>query len=202
MAGISSSEVDCGSEDFEGQGFSDTEDVVPSAPKKSKRSKVSGKFKYTWKLPKFITYSNKGNTFVHCKLCTSHFSVSHGGINDVKRHVEGAKHTRRYQESKASTSISSYSGGCQQASLMHAERVLSAEVMMCQFIAMHNLPFQAADHLTDLLPSMFPDSKIASDYARKHTKTKSIICDALDPHFKKPVVDSLATSPYNLLCDE
>ena len=73
---------------------------------------------------------------------------------------------------------------------------------MAQFIALHNLPFQAADHLTDLVPSMFPDSKIAADFSSKHTKTKSIICDALDPYFKKPVLDLLKSGYFNLMCDE
>ena len=92
----------------------------------------------------------------------------------------------------ASTTISNYFGGCQKIGMIHAERVLSAEVIMCPFVVMHDLPFQAADNLTDLLSSMFPDSKIASDYACKHTKTKSIICDL---HLKKAVVKSLAMSP-------
>ena len=43
----------------------------------------------------------------------------------------------------------------------HAKKVTSAELMMSQFIAAHNLPFQAADHLYDLFTSMFPDSRIA-----------------------------------------
>ena len=41
---------------------------------------------------------------------------------------------------------------------------------MAHFIALHNLPFQAADHLTDLFPSMFPDSRIAADFSSKHTQ--------------------------------
>ena len=65
--------------------------------------------------------------------------------------------------------------------------------MMTQFIANHNLPFLAADHLSDIFPSMFPDSKITADFACKRTKTKSIMFDALDPHLKDPVIN---------LCDE
>ena len=41
---------------------------------------------------------------------------------------------------------------------------------MAQFIALHNLPFQAADHLSDLVLSMFPDSLIAADFSSKHTR--------------------------------
>jgi hypothetical protein len=79
---------------------------------------------------------------------------------------------------------------------------MQAEVAMCNFIAQHNLPFQTADHLTDLLPKMFPDSKIAAGFACKCTKTTAIVCDALEPHFLKPVVNTARAESFNLLCDE
>ena len=66
---------------------------------------------------------------------------------------------------------------------------------MAQFLAMH-------DHLLTLFPAMFPYSKIASVFTCKHTKTKAIICDVLDPHFKKPVIETIREHPFNLLCDE
>ena len=52
---------------------------------------------------------------------------------------------------------------------------------MTQFIALHNLSFQTAAHLFDPFPKMFPDFKIAADFACKHTRTKSdsICYDAL-----------------------
>ena len=34
------------------------------------------------------------------------------------------------------------------------------------------------------------------------TKHKAIICDALDPHFKKSLIESIREHPFNLLCDE
>ena len=73
---------------------------------------------------------------------------------------------------------------------------------MAQFIASHNLLFQAADCLSDLVSSMFLDSKIPADFSCKHTKTKSIVCDALGPYLKDPVVESLKSTPFNLICDE
>ena len=125
--------------------------------------------------------------------------MSHGGINDIKRHVEGAVHQQKYKDSQSRTSISSLFGGNQQQRLIHTSNVLSAEIKMTQFIAVHNLPFQAADHLSHLFKSMFPDSAIASDFACKRTKT---ICDALDPHMKSAVVDIVKCTAFSLLCDE
>ena len=46
---------------------------------------------------------------------------------------------------------------------------------------------------------MFPDPAIARDFACKLTKTRFILCEALDSFYKEPKIDH---SPYNLLCDE
>ena len=45
---------------------------------------------------------------------------------------------------------------------------------MAVFIIEHNIPLQVMDHLSDLLSSAFPDSKIPSEFSCKHTKTPSI----------------------------
>ena len=75
-------------------------------------------------------------------------------------------------------------------------------MIMCNFIVQHNLPFYTADHMTDLLPKMFPDSKIAAGFAYKRTKTTAIVCDTLEPHFLEPVVNTAKSEFFNLLCDE
>ena len=169
-----------------------------------KKRKISGTghFKSSWSLPQFITSSTKGTKFAYCKLCYCHFSVSHGGINDIKRHVDCQKHKLKSNESDNSAKIAMFFREPQNQGLTHISRVISAEIMLSQFIALHNLSFQTSDHLSDLLASMFPDSKIASSLSCKHTKCKSIICDALDPHLKKPIVELSQSSPFNMLCDE
>ena len=35
---------------------------------------------------------DRGKQQAYCKVCSKHFSVSHGGIDDVRRHGEGKKH--------------------------------------------------------------------------------------------------------------
>ena len=187
-----------------GDDDSESEEAVrPKRPRlgSQRRSIVttgSGKYRKSWNI-QFIVASTKGEKFAHCKLCSRDFSVSHGGHNDAKRHCDSAVHQKKHSELQSNTSITSFFG---ESSLSHSTKVISAEVMMAQFIALHNLPFQAADHLSDLVTSMFPDSLIAADFSSKHTKTKSIICDALDPFLKEPVIDSLKSTPFNLMCDE
>ena len=124
-------------------------------PRKKCKSTGTGKFRSSWRLPPHITASSKGSRFAFCKVCTSNFCISHGGLNDIKRHVVGPIHKRKLTEKDQNSRLDSFV-----LDKVHAKKVTSAELMMSQFIAAHN-PFQAADHLCDLLTSMFPDSRIA-----------------------------------------
>ena len=135
--------------------------------------------KSNWNLPPHIVRSRKGKQFAKCRLCRSDFSVSRGGFNDVTRHVNGIIHVEKLREVQSSPSITSFLEG-RPPSI--STQVMSAELALAQFIALHNLPCQAADHLSSLFPVMFPDSKIAKGFACRHTKTKALICDTLDPY--------------------
>ena len=137
-----------------------------------------GKFKASLKLPQFITPSTKEDKFVHCELCRSRFSVAHGGFSDVTRHVEWLTHQQSLKDAQSTSMIASALSRSQ-AEADISPKVISSEIMMYQFIAMHNLSFQSADHLSDIVSTMFPDSKIAARFSCKHTKTKAIICDAI-----------------------
>ena len=109
------------------------------------RSKPTGKFRTSWKLPERITASKRGNTYAYCKLCVSDFNIAHSGLNDIKRHVEGAKHQSKLKDLSTNSTLMSFYGDQRRA---HEKSVMSAEIMMTQFIAMHNPPFEAADHLS------------------------------------------------------
>ena len=111
-------------------------------------------------------------------------------------------HTLLYRNSKKMLKLSSNITTLLER--QNLSQVMSAELALVQFIALHNLLFETADHLSDLFRSIFPGSKIAADFTCKHTKTKALdpYCDALDPYWKEPVIKLLQSSLYNLLCDE
>ncbi len=165
-----------------------------------KKCQAGGKFKSSWKLPDGIIASSKGDQYAHCKLCKSDFSVAHGGFNDITRHARGPTHQQRFKDSNSTKSIAGMLG--QPSELSHIRKVTTAEVIMSNFIAMHNISFLTANHLSSLFATMFPDSKIASDFSCKCTKTRAIICEALDPYHKKPIVENVRNVPYSLMCDE
>ena len=70
-----------------------------------------------------------------------------------------------------------------------------------KFIAMHNIPFQASDHVTKRLHCMFPDAEVAQKFSFGHTKTSAIIKEALGPHnLEKLLTDMLKF--FSVLMDE
>ena len=82
-----------------------------------------------------------------------------------------------------------------------ADQVMTSEIYFATFMAEHNVPFLAADHFSKLCKSMFPESKIAQQFACSRTKTTAIIKKALPPTFSDEVVQTCRTSPFTLLCD-
>ena len=55
----------------------------------------TGRFKHSWKFPPYIAASKRGSKYAYCKLCNSNFDVTHGGFNDIRRHVQGLRHVAR-----------------------------------------------------------------------------------------------------------
>ena len=68
--------------DSEGEAVTvvEAKDVVPAAKRKCLSG---GRFRPSWKLPDGIVASSKGDRYTYCKLYMSHFSLLHGGLNDV-----------------------------------------------------------------------------------------------------------------------
>ena len=70
-----------------------------------------------------------------------------------------------------------------------------------RFIAEHNISFAAADHFNRLCSVMFPDSKIAKEYACAHTKVAALITHALAPAVNGSVIEACQKQPFTILCD-
>ena len=59
----------------------------------AKKPKYQCKFQKYWESEfSGIKKSSKGESFVLCVYCNEHYSICHGGKNDVKWHVERQKH--------------------------------------------------------------------------------------------------------------
>ena len=70
------------------------------------------RFLSSWTLPPGITASSKGPSFAYCKFCKDNFNVTYGGCNDVKRHVQGKGHEKRYKEVSDNRTMESFTDFC------------------------------------------------------------------------------------------
>jgi hypothetical protein len=133
----------------------------------SKIRKQSFKKEYSVKWP-FILPSIKDTFTARCQICSCDISIAHGGATDIVLHISRKKHREAAEAVRSTANITS----------MMRQRtdysVTRAETLMTNFFIEHNIAFAAADHLTDLVKVMFPDSNIASKFASRRTKTSAI----------------------------
>lgn len=69
--------------------------------------------------------------------CASHYSVAHGGFNDISCHARGPTHQQRFKDGSSTQGIVGMLG--QPSELSHFRKVTTAQVIMSNFIAMHNI---------------------------------------------------------------
>ena len=68
-------------------------------------------------------------------------------------------------------------------------------------LVQHNIPLAVADELTPFFRDVFPDSKIAQNFASRHTKTACILNGAVAPFFQRSLVERMQTNPFALAID-
>uniref|UniRef100_H2ZX01 HAT C-terminal dimerisation domain-containing protein n=1 Tax=Latimeria chalumnae TaxID=7897 RepID=H2ZX01_LATCH len=91
-----------------------------------------------------------------CELCRMDFSVSHGGYNDVTRHLATEKHKSNAKAVEKTSSVMKRFQPTKQTN-----SVISVE----GFVIEHNLPLTINDHFSKLVSRMFPNSDIARQYS-------------------------------------
>ena len=106
----------------------------------------------------FIKKSTKGEHHAYCKSCNCDISISAGGANDIKRHMNNDKHKKNAEAlQRASLHTQPLSSFCKKEDLS----VIRAEVLFTDFLVEHSIQPVVADHTGELFRQMFPDSRIA-----------------------------------------
>ena len=103
-----------------------------------------------------------------CTLCSVDISISHGGSNDISKHIATQKHTHMSRKSATTTDIRDM------FPKVGDKAHTRAEALMCEFLIEHNLPLAVSDHLTALIKAAVPDSQIAKITCGR-TKTSYIV---------------------------
>ena len=76
-----------------------------ATPEKTKvQQRYSNKFNNRWKQDyPFIKSSCEGADYAFCKPCGTDFAISHGGINDLKKHIMTKKNHKKNSGAVKST---------------------------------------------------------------------------------------------------
>ena len=132
----------------------------------------------------------------YCKICKRELAAV---VTALKKHCETA-----YHKEKVSVLVDPTLNRIDSMLVGHSVdgRVRDAEIRMASFISEHNLSFNVMDHFSDLLPTLCPDSEIAAHFKCKRTKAKSIVNNALSPHFHEEHVRCLQNTHFSVIIDE
>lgn len=137
--------------------MSSEKDSKPKAGRPTKTVNQKFRKEYTDKF-NFIIPSKKSVHHAFCSTCRVDISISHGGMCDIRRHVNTEGHKGNAETLGSNKRISDIF--VKSNSDLDA-KVTKAEVMFTNFIVEHNLPIAVADHAGQLFKNMFSDSEIA-----------------------------------------
>ena len=156
---------------------------------------------YDWIKP-----STKDKFHAFCKPCNTDFSIARSGAFDITRHHEGKKHKLRLVDFKNQGTISFGSKPKnaedeeKRKEEEFKEEVTKAELKMINMMLKHNLPFSMMSTMTDIVGSVFHDSKIAQSFASGRTKSTSIVKE-LASHRQKSLIDRMKAAPFTISTD-
>ena len=170
-------------------------ETTRTAPPKRKKRRTLQKFRaeYAVKFP-VVRKSTVSDTHAYCVICNSDFSIGHGGIGDVAKHVGSAKHVAKVGSNAPLLKIEHFFADTKDLSVMRAEALFT------EFIIEHNIPIACADHAGPLFKKMFPDSSIATKYGCARTKTTCVI-ETLANNDAKRIASAVQTGPFALATD-
>ena len=168
----------------------------PDRTMSAKKQKYGSNFQHEWlTVFPWIKKSFKGDKYALCTACNIHLGVSHGGRFDLNKHADTKAHKANVNKTESTPKLTTmFSTG--------PDKVTKAEVLFAYFVAEHNLPLLVADHFTELVKEMFPDSEIAKKFACKRTKTTHIINSAIAPAFDDTVTNLCKTEKFSVMMDE
>ncbi|XP_046855931.1 protein ZBED8-like [Xenia sp. Carnegie-2017] len=160
---------------------SDKNDHRPSRKKAKPEDKKWYKqsFNDAWlKDPELADWISKdpGNKFtVRCKVCEHTFNGPNKSA--LMKHKATKKHTDAYKAKQNTLQVSKFFQ--KQTGPDVDEMKAKAEVLLPGFLAEHRTPFLQADHLSELMKKMFPDSKIAQKMQLKRTKASYVVQEGI-----------------------
>ena len=144
---------------------------------------------------------------VHCKLCQKDFSISGGGVTQIKSHATSKLHLAREKEREGQSHFSKDAHNSIQInnpkiSLSTEEEIRNAEIIQALKCVESNYSFASTSNDGERFRAMFPDAQTAKHFKQGETKTKYTIQYGIYPYFKDLLLEDLKNTAFTFKFDE
>lgn len=139
--------------------------------------------------------------FAFCSICNKGFRIDSSGFSQVTRHASGLGHIQNAKllHSKGQKKIGEIFNT---PSVQKTNPVLKSEILWALNTCSKNFSFRDSRNCGNLFKTMFPDSKIASEFTMDSTKLSYVVSYGLGPYFIKQTASLLQNNFYCLEVDE
>ncbi|XP_074857908.1 uncharacterized protein LOC142017138 [Carettochelys insculpta] len=112
------------------------------------------------------------NSQVICQTCGAHFSIAHGGRNDITQHLQTKKHKRAEQTKCETPSVSEFLADQN----TDADQIHASEGLFAYHSVRHGHSFRSSDCTSQLIKKLYQPK-----FSSARTKSEAIICNILAP---------------------
>jgi len=173
-----------------------------SKTRPSRKMNYAQNYKVSWEKQKefcgWLGPSTKGSTYFKCNACIKDFK---GGIAAVKRHSYSSVHERNVSAKKVPSVYTLVSKNGEK-SINTENAIKSAEIRIASFIAEHNIPISATDHLVELIKNLKLEPEALKKITCYRTKATALINNVVGATGFETVINLIKTHKFSLLVDE
>ena len=137
----------------------------------------------------FIT-TTKSNSDVRCEKCLTDFSIGHGGIYDINRHLTSERHTSADKSASTSKTLTQYFKNKNATSARDLE-VAAAEGVWAYHTVKENQSFRSCDCASKIVKTCFEPK-----FSCARTKCEAISVQVLAPYAEEKLKIQLKESTF------
>ncbi|XP_046972275.1 zinc finger protein 862 [Vanessa cardui] len=175
---------------------------------KKKRKQYKQKFREEWLLKSefrdWLRKDKKDEYIAICNMCNNKRLSAE--ISVLVRHKETVSHisnAKKFSCSSSKTTQQTIVSAFQSSQTPIEKDVIKISTLkLAAFVAEHNISSNTMNHLTDLIPQLCPDSKIAKCLKLKRTKVQAVINNCIGATEKQSLIKDLQVQKFSILIDE
>lgn len=123
-------------------------------------------------------------------------------ITTIKKHAASLAHSKNVKSITGKSITNIFKKVDDVNEVKKINQIKRAEILICGFLSEHNISFNTADHLTQILKKAFPDSDIAKKIVLGRTKATKIVTNVIGKNHKEELVKDLKNTTFSVIIDE